>query len=299
MAKGAVPRWLRNVLIGASAIAVAVGYVTDRILSDSLPNYPLTANLLASVLGLPISFLIALFVVDRVLENERRRRWGNVTEQAVRPVVDELQNVRPGLDNTIRSISEVDKVYHAFESLSTLESWRRWCRYQAIDLGDPDSLPPPPRLPADAADTLREARLIMHRLNDSLLELLPNIDQLRDSLLPELDVIEEPEVIFWVREYKDAAAKWITAVNERENDPNRYASALAALDRRSESLRRGLLDGSRTFESIEVAFGEGDYQIVLHKWLEVQYKQRDLIAAGNHLLNVLRAHAPRDMKLLK
>jgi hypothetical protein len=299
MTRGAVPRWLAGALITASFIAVAIGYISDRIFRHWLPDHPVTANLLASVLGLPMSFLVALFVVDRLLENERRRRWGNVTEQAVRPVIDELQRVRSNLDNTIRSTSEVDKVHHAFEILSSLESWHRWCRYHAIELDDPDSLLPLPPLPADAADTLREARWTMHPSKGYLPD-LPKLDRLRDPLLPGLEVIEDPDVVHSVREYLDAAAKWATAVNERDKDPIRNDRALEALDRRADSLRRGLFDVSQpstTFQSIETAFGAGDHAIVLFEWLQVQYSQRDLIASGEHLLNGLREHAPKDMQL--
>lgn len=101
MARGSVPPRLAWGLVTASLALIAAGYAVDTLWPEWLNDHAVTANLLAGVLGLPLSFLVALLVVDRVLQRERARSWENTHGHAMNQVINEVEAIKSQFTSNI------------------------------------------------------------------------------------------------------------------------------------------------------------------------------------------------------
>src|SRR5829696_7137 len=118
---GVLPARFVAIVFAAAVVFVAVGLFID-LTTDFGTEFPVTANVLAGVLGLPISGIAAAFVVEFLLKDSHRRQWGKVYDHVrkdvlppVRDLLDRLELGRPGKQEKIRTLG--DEVVTGVQSL--------------------------------------------------------------------------------------------------------------------------------------------------------------------------------------
>jgi len=87
------PRWTVLVLAG---LGLSVSISADTALRGAIDGYPLTANVVASLLGAPLLLFVALIALDRFAAAERRRGW-------VARNQEELLDTTPGAIAVLRT----------------------------------------------------------------------------------------------------------------------------------------------------------------------------------------------------
>lgn len=94
-------------LVIAGISFVLVGVALD-FTTEFGSTYPITANMLAGVLGLPITGIVAALVVDYIVKSQRRREWGRVYDHIrkdvlpwIKNLLDKIELCHPGRESEI------------------------------------------------------------------------------------------------------------------------------------------------------------------------------------------------------
>jgi hypothetical protein len=99
-------------------LVISILFVGVSVLLDSATEFgsdaPVSANIVAGVLGLPISGIVAALVVDFVLRSQRRRQWGMVYTHVSDDVLPEIgavlqavEECQPSQEGEIRRLGAV------------------------------------------------------------------------------------------------------------------------------------------------------------------------------------------------
>jgi hypothetical protein len=88
------PRWTVLILAGLG-LSGSIG--ADTVLHGTIDEYPLTANVVASLLGAPLLLFVALVALDRFTAAERRRGW-------VARNQEELLDTTPGAIASLKTV---------------------------------------------------------------------------------------------------------------------------------------------------------------------------------------------------